>query len=253
MTEDIPNEPDSSRLQVSAGQSSTPASAAAHFPYLSVGDAGLDTSPKVLTVQGSATVSGDVTTTSLHQTSDQRAKCNILPANDCALSIIQQIQIYQYNLKRNPTGQKQLGVLAHQVRHLFPDAVKTDDSSGLEQVNSHSMMYLAIKAIQQLSSQLSVHRAYTNGRLGLSLLAANGMSEQSTFADASALGHRSTQQQDSEGGQCNPWQPEDETDSWNWARDPGEERESTWEEPNIQQEIWGQTSAAEVPEQRKCI
>ncbi len=204
MTEDIPNEPDPSRLQVSAGQSPTPASAPAHFPYLSVGDVHLDTSHKVLTVQGSATVSGDVTATSLHQTSDQRAKCNIFPANLCALSIIQQIQIYQYDLKRNPSGQKQLGVLAHEVRHLFPDAVKTDGSSGLEQVNSHSMMYLAIKAIQQLSSQLSVHRAYTHGRLGLSLLAADGMSEQSTFADASSASHCSTHQQDSEGGPCNP-------------------------------------------------
>jgi len=249
MTENIPNEPDSSRLQVSS--SPRPAAAPTHFPYLSVGDARLDTSPKDVTVQGSATVSGDVTTTSLHQTSDQRAKCNILPANHCALSIIQQIQIYQYNLKQNPSGQKQLGVLAHEVCHLFPDAVKTDDSSGMEQVSSHSMLYLAIKAIQQLSCQLSVHRACTNGRLGLSLLAAGGMSEQSAFADASSLGQRSTQQQDSEGGQCNPWH-EDETDCWEWARDPSEECESNWEEPNIQQEMWGQATAAELPEQGRC-
>ena len=94
MTEDIPNEPDSSRLQVSAGQTPTPDSTPAHFPYLSVGDALLNTSPKVLTVKGGATVCGDVTATSLNQTSDQRAKCNILPANLCALSIIQQIQIH---------------------------------------------------------------------------------------------------------------------------------------------------------------
>ena len=247
MTEDIPNEPDPSRLQVSVGQSPTPDSTQAHFPYLSVTDAYLNIPPKVLTVQGSATISGDFTATSLHQTSDQRAKCNILPANLCVLSIIQQIRIYQYNLKRNPSGQKQLGVLAHEVRHLFPDAVKTDDSSGLEQVNSHSMMYVAIKAIQQLSSQLSVHRAYTDGRLGLSLLAADGMSEQSTSADAASLGHYSTQQQDSEGGQCNPWHEVEGTDCWDWARDPSEERECNWAEPNIQPEMWEHTNAAEFP------
>ncbi|KAL0050783.1 hypothetical protein WJX82_007167 [Trebouxia sp. C0006] len=120
MTEDIPNEPDSSRLQVSAGQTPTPDSTPAHFPYLSVGDALLNTSPKVLTVKGSATVCGDVTATSLNQTSDQRA---------------------------NP-------------RH------------------------------------------------------------------------------------------EDETDCWEWVRDPSEECESNWAEPNIHPEIWGQTAAAESPERR---
>ncbi|DBB04995.1 TPA: hypothetical protein ACH3X3_010270 [Trebouxia sp. C0006] len=111
------------------------------------------------------------------------------------------------------------------------------------------MMYLAIRAIQQLSSQLSVHKAYTNGRLGLSLLAAGGMNEQSTSTDASSAGHRSTQQQDSEGGQCSP-RHEDETDCWEWVRDPSEECESNWAEPNIHPEIWGQTAAAESPERR---
>ena len=152
-----------------------------HFPYLSVGGSAPNSvfNDSTLTVQGDITVSGEVSATTLYQTSDEKSKCNITPATHCALSIIEQVPVYWYSRKQDPDGQKQLGVLAHEIRPLLPNAVKADTVSGFEQVNTHSMMYLAVQAIQQLSNQVKVNEVKASGRLGLALVAAKGMTNTS--------------------------------------------------------------------------
>ena len=210
-----------------------------HFPHLSVGGAASNSiSPQsVLTVQGDVTVSGGVSSTTLHQTSDRKAKCNITPATHPALSIIDQLQVHWYNLKQDPDGQKQLGVLAHEVRALLSDAVKADKASGLEQVNSHSMLYLAIQAIKQLSNQF---KAYMNGRLGMTLVAAQGMTDQPMSSDANPQDQGSILQLRPNGAEQNVW-PEGAKEAglqqpWILAKDTSEP-------------VWGASNIVDTQEQ----
>ena len=105
----------------------TPAGHHSVAPCLSVRDINIahhhDSHQSVLTVQGDASVSGGLSATTSHQTSDEKSKCNIPPAIHSDLSILEQLPMYWYNLKHDPDGQKQLGVLAHGACPLLPNSV----------------------------------------------------------------------------------------------------------------------------------
>lgn len=141
-----------------------------HFSQLTVGDnaSSSDSSPS-LVVHGDALVLGSLTANSW-QLSDERAKTNITPANHDALGIIQSLEVYHYYLKHSVSGRRMIGVLAQQVRPLYPDAVETDPTTGLLRVSSSSLNYLMVQALQQLSKQFEDFRDETNGRLGLVML-----------------------------------------------------------------------------------
>ncbi len=84
-----------------------------------------------------------------------------------------------------------IGVLAQQVRPLYPDAVETDPTTGMLRVSSSSLNYLMLQAIQQLSKQFEAFRSKANGRLGLVMLwAANWV--QSAKSEAHDLVSRLT-------------------------------------------------------------
>ena len=144
-----------------------------HFSQLSVGDeqssSGLSPS---LTVHGNAHIFGPLTADRICVLSDERAKTNITLADDDALSILKQLEIYHYNLMRSASGRRHIGVLAQQVRPVYPDAVETDSDTGLERVDVTSLAYLTIQALQQLISQHQAFKDETNGRLGWVLLLA---------------------------------------------------------------------------------
>ncbi len=145
-----------------------------HFSHLTVGESLLDaasssdSSPSLI-VHGDALVHGSLTADSWHL-SDERAKSNITPANHDALGIIQSLEVYHYYLKHSVIGRRMIGVLAQQVRPFYPDAVETDQTTGLLRVSSSSLHYLMLQAIQQLSKQFQDFRDETNGRLGLVML-----------------------------------------------------------------------------------
>lgn len=142
-----------------------------HFSQLSVGDAqsssGLSPS---LTVHGNAQIFGTLTADRILQLSDERAKTGITLADHDALSIVKQLKIYHYNLMHSASGRRHIGMLAQQVRSVYPDAVETDSDTGLERVDVTSLAYLTIQALQQLSSQHQAFKDETNGRLGWVLL-----------------------------------------------------------------------------------
>ncbi len=142
-----------------------------HFSHLTVGDgaSSSDAPSPSLIVYGDALVHRSLTADSW-QLSDERAKTNITPANHDALSIIQSLEVYHYYLKHSVSGRRMIGVLAQQVRPLYPDAVETDPTTGMLRVSSSSLHYLMLQAIQQLSKQFQDFRDETNGRLGLVML-----------------------------------------------------------------------------------
>ena len=137
-----------------------------HVPVLTVGNHDhIGSTP--LTVNGSTQIWGNVHAIELHgevhETSDQRIKCNIMPAKVTALDVINKLEVRQYNLKELPEGRQRLGVIAQQVRELHPNAVRVDPASGLLQVRTSELNFLHMKATQELDSKI-------DGVLGLLLI-----------------------------------------------------------------------------------
>jgi hypothetical protein len=92
---------------------------------------------------GNATLAGTLT-----QLSDARLKKNILPIRS-SLSKLVQLHGYQYQWRdENKDQSPQLGVLAQEVKKLFPELVKTDEK-GLMSVNYSGLVPVLIDAVKQ--------------------------------------------------------------------------------------------------------
>ena len=132
-----------------------PPSPPQHFPALSVGLAsGQQPCPEALTVYGNAGVHGHVSALSWSNWSDETLKHDISPYCANALSTIKQLKLVEFNYNSDSTGQRQLGVLAQQISQVEPQAVEKDSQSGYLKVNLNRLMYLTIKACQELDSRV---------------------------------------------------------------------------------------------------
>ena len=126
-----------------------------HFPSLSVGLAsGQHPRREALTVYGDVGVHGNVSAASWSTWSDKTLKHDISPYCANALSTIKQLKLVEFNYKSDPTGQRQLGVLAQQISQVEPQAVEKDSQSGYLKVNLNRLMYLTMKACQELESRV---------------------------------------------------------------------------------------------------
>lgn len=94
---------------------------------------------------------GTVKAPSFQVTSDQRLKSD-LHEIDSALSMIDAISSYSYQLKGDATGRR-VGVIAQQVQGVLPEAVRKGDDGYLS-VDYSAMTALALQAIKELKAEV---------------------------------------------------------------------------------------------------
>ena len=115
---------------------------------------------------------GHVSALSWSNRSDETLKHDISPYCANALSTIKQLKLVEFNYKSDYTGQRQLGVLAQQISQVEPQAVEKDSQSSYLKVNLNRLMYLTIKACQELESRVGQSESRYGG-IGMSWLMLN--------------------------------------------------------------------------------
>lgn len=101
-----------------------------------------------------ATFTGAVKATSFQATSDKRFKFNIesyKPTN--ALTRVNSINLYKYNLQKDEYEGKRLGVIAQELKEIVPELVK-EDKNGYYSVDYAGLTALNSAAINQLTTRI---------------------------------------------------------------------------------------------------
>lgn len=101
-----------------------------------------------------ATFTGAVKATSFQATSDKRFKFNIesyKPTN--ALTRVNSINLYKYNLQNDEYEGKRLGVIAQELKEIVPELVK-EDKNGYYSVDYAGLTALNSAAINQLTTRI---------------------------------------------------------------------------------------------------
>ena len=88
------------------------------------------------------------------QTSDRSLKENIQPITQNVLDKLQQINVLQYNYKRDKTKTQTTGVIAQELKQLFPDFVHHDGKNSKLGVNYAGLSLVAIQGIQEQQEQI---------------------------------------------------------------------------------------------------
>ena len=88
------------------------------------------------------------------QTSDRSLKENIQPITQNVLNKLQQINVVQYNYKRDKTKTQTTGVIAQELKELFPDFVHQDGKNDKMGVNYAGLSLVAIQGIQEQQEQI---------------------------------------------------------------------------------------------------
>ena len=129
--------------------SGTPATSSALFINSSgnVG-IGLTTPSYTLHVSGAIYASGDITALS-----DQRHKQNITPLTD-SLAAITQLSGYSYTRSDYKPGEKQIGMIAQEVKEVYPEAVSYDDVNDTYSLNYGCLMAPVIQALKEMKDRI---------------------------------------------------------------------------------------------------
>lgn len=122
-------------------------------------------------VHGNATVHGALYCNGPIQLSDARLKDNITDAPADALQKLAQLRPVMYNLLNKLQQQQQVGFIAQDVQDVFPEAVVSNQTSGLLGINPYVLLAYAIRGIQQLHEQVQLLRSST-GQVGSSQIQA---------------------------------------------------------------------------------
>ena len=102
-----------------------------------------------LHVVGSIYASGDITAFS-----DKRYKENILPLTQ-SLDNLSQLTGYSYTRSDLNSDKKHIGLIAQEVKEVFPQAVSYDDNQGLYSVNYGCLIAPVIQAIKELKETVN--------------------------------------------------------------------------------------------------
>ena len=112
---------------------------------VTTGNVGIGTTPSyTLHVQGAIFASGDITAFS-----DQRYKQNIIRL-DRSLDAILQLGGYSYTRDDYRPGERQIGLLAQEVRTVFPEAISHDSRNDKYSVNYNCLMAPVVESIKEL-------------------------------------------------------------------------------------------------------
>jgi hypothetical protein len=103
-----------------------------------------------LHVVGTIYATGDITAFS-----DQRFKQNIQPL-DGALAKILQLSGYSYTREDYRAGEKQIGLLAQEVKAVYPEAVLYDEAADKYSMNYSVMVAPLIQAIKELNAKVEM-------------------------------------------------------------------------------------------------
>ena len=109
---------------------------------------GLTTPSYALHVSGAIYASGDITALS-----DQRHKQNITPLTD-SLAAITQLSGYSYTRSDYKPGEKQIGLIAQEVKEVYPEAVSYDDVNDTYSLNYGCLMAPVIQAIKEMKDRI---------------------------------------------------------------------------------------------------
>ena len=106
-----------------------------------------------LHVQGTIYASGDITALS-----DQRYKQNIIPLTNCLDSVCS-LTGYSYTRTDYKPGESQIGLIAQEVRSVFPQAVNYDETSDIYSLNYTALIAPLVQSIKELREQVAQLKA----------------------------------------------------------------------------------------------
>ena len=92
--------------------------------------------------------------TSLSCSSDERLKTNIVDLDDTILNNLLNIRTISFNWKNDPSSPTQVGFLAQDLQHYFPELVSEGPNDYL-QVNYAGMTPILTKAIQEINANIT--------------------------------------------------------------------------------------------------
>lgn len=93
------------------------------------------------------------------QSSDKRLKENIIPLEDGVLQKVNNINTVFYNYKNDENKVKTIGVIAQELKLLFPEFVFQDENSEYMGVDYAGLSVVAIKALQEQQSEIEELKA----------------------------------------------------------------------------------------------
>jgi len=138
------------------------------FSDLIVGPSSLPGQEPAFHVLGSAKVSETLTAKHIHVMSDERLKSNISLSEVNALSALDRVGIFQYQMSGDPDSQQQIGVIAQNLRAELPDTVELDPATGLLSVKLDKLVTYTLRGVQEAAKAL--RELDTRHSLGMHML-----------------------------------------------------------------------------------
>ncbi len=105
----------------------------------------------VLDTSNNGNFSGSVTANAFYYQSDERLKTNIKTLGD-SLSKILQLRGVSFNWKE--TGKSNIGLIAQEVEKVYPDAVTTNEKTGIKSVEYANLVAPLIEAVKDQQKQI---------------------------------------------------------------------------------------------------
>jgi hypothetical protein len=106
-----------------------------------------------LHVQGTIYASGDITALS-----DQRYKQNLIPLSNCLDSVCS-LTGYSYTRTDYKPGESQIGLIAQEVKQVFPQAVNYDTESDIYSLNYTALIAPLVQSIKELREEVKQLKA----------------------------------------------------------------------------------------------
>jgi len=97
----------------------------------------------------------EATTGAYIETSDRTLKENITPVQEGLLEKVNQINVVNYNYKRDPSKRMTTGVIAQELEPLFPQFVHSEGEDSKLGVNYSGLSVIAIQAIQEQQQMIN--------------------------------------------------------------------------------------------------
>ena len=120
----------------------------------SSGQVGIGITPSyTLHVNGAIFATGDITAFS-----DQRYKQNIIRL-DRSLDLIRSLRGYSYTRSDYRPGERQIGLLAQEVKAVIPEAVSYDSTNDIYSVNYNCLMAPVVESIKELSDRVEAQQS----------------------------------------------------------------------------------------------
>lgn len=109
--------------------------------------------PTAAELNGNVIVAGDLSATSVTQTSDRRLKKNIQSLENALNNTLKLRGVTYTWIDESKSQERQTGLIAQEVEAVFPEFVKTD-TQGMKSVNYAQMTAVLIEAVKELNAKI---------------------------------------------------------------------------------------------------